>query len=142
MRPRITVTGIILIFVAILGYEISPDFIIKGMNSFTSGADSSSPFSSSLLSQMGIPSAAEMSILVQYCFIALAVAGAGTLIFGIVAKVPKQETIKMIGIETNVQKPKNKENHDKALRLLKERLAKGEISSSEFVDLKDLLEKE
>ena len=145
MRLGIVITGIVFILFAIPGYEMSPNFITKGMNSFSGGADStSSPYTSSLLAQMGIPPADEISQLTQYSFVGLAVAGIGALIFGIIVKaVPKQGPVKM-GIELNVQKPEKEEKDDrsKALRLLKERLAKGEITSSQYANLKDLLDRE
>ena len=108
---------------------------------------------STILHQMGFPSKETINKLIQYSFVGLALSALGLILFGMVAKkkVPKQFITKVIMKESKTATEEPKVTHQKpvdvklqpnlrSIRILQERLAKGEITSSEFENLKRLLE--
>ncbi len=105
------------------------------MNKLT-GGNSLSPMSYQILSSLGIPPIDTMIVLVKYSFIGLIVAGFGIIAFGAVSKnIPKQKAGKLL-VESNIQE----EHQPEVLHLLKERLAKGEITSNQYRDIRNVLE--
>ena len=151
MRISLVIIGIFLVMISIPGYLETPIFISQMVHSFTGSFTGSIPGTSSgsILRQMGYPSRAVAVPMIQYSFIGLAVAGIGITAFGSVAKnIPKQVTVKLAPEVEKVEEiPARPQIKDEAtqtnlrsLRILQERLAKGEITSSEFQNLKKLLE--
>ena len=105
----------------------------------------------SILKQMGYPSRTVVIPLIQYSFAGMGVVGIGFVAFGAIAKKVKkqfevklvaekqQETVKEVNAEPQPRDERLQTNL-RSLRILQERLAKGEITSSEFQKLKKLLE--
>ena len=157
MRLSLVMAGLCLVIISIPGYLDTPSFMSQMIHSFTSSMTGSIPGTSggSMLHQMGYPSRTVIIPMIQYSFIGLAVAGIGITVFGTVAKkIPKQVAVKLV-TESEIKEistgPKIADQNTHAvdegtqtnlrsLRILQERLAKGEITSSEFQNLKRLLE--
>jgi len=139
MRFKTVIIGIAFVMFAIPSYIVIPPFITDEMNKLT-GGNSLSPMGYQILSKLGIPSIDTIVSLTQYTFVGIIVAGLGTIVFGAISKnIPKQTDVK-VQIESN-QRLHSKENFNlEVLHLLKERLARGEITSSEYQDLKKVLE--
>ena len=152
MRIIPLIIGLCLVIISVPGYLDSPSLMSQMIHSFMSSMTGTSVpgTSGSILKQMGYPSRTVVIPLIQYSFAGLGVVGIGFVAFGAVAKkVKKQfemklvaeepETIKEIHVEP---KPKDGklETNLRSLRILQERLAKGEITSSEFQKLKKFLE--
>ena len=88
--------------------------------------------------------------IIQYSVIGMAAAGIGVVLFGFVAKkIPKKVVVKLVTEVSDKEKEvhiDSKPTDEKiqtnlrSIRILQERLAKGEISSSEFLNLKRFLE--
>lgn len=133
----------------------APGFTSKMMNSFmpsTTGSGNSQFQTTRLLTQVGFPSFETIDSAVRFSSLGLAFAGVGVMVFGTMAKkkIPKKipaktKTESDVTIEKPVEtneKPQDmtmKENL-RAIRILQERLAKGEITPQEFADLKRFLE--
>jgi hypothetical protein len=133
--------GITFALLAIPAYSMIPPFITKIMNKLPFGNEQS-PMASQIFSQLGmppIPSTPDIIAFVQYCCIGLVVAGVGIIIFGILSKkTPKSSPIK-VSLEP-AQRLQDEDTNLKAINLLQERLAKGEITSSQYQNLRKLLE--
>ena len=94
----------------------------------------------SILKQMGYPSRTVVIPLIQYSFVGLGVVGIGFVAFGALAKkVKKQFEMKLVAEEHETVKeihtepqPKDEkiQSNLRSLRILQERLAKVEITSS------------
>ena len=151
MRIALVITGICLVMISIPGYLDTPIFISQMIHSFTSSVTGSVPGTSgSILRQMGYPSRAVVIPMIQYSFVGLAIAGIGFTVFGAVAKkISKQVTVNLVSEEAKkVEKvhanpqitDERTQTNLRSLRILQDRLAKGEITSSEFQNLKRLLE--
>ena len=155
MRSVPLAIGICLVLISVPGYFYTPMFVSQMAHSMMSLGGSSSSGSSpvtttSILHSMGYPSRSTISPIMQYSFIGLAVAGVGMTGFGAVAKkVKKQFAVKLVAEEPDKVKefhaepqPTNErtQTNFRSLKILQERLAKGEITSNEFQRLKRLLE--
>ena len=151
MRIALVITGICLAMISIPGYLDTPIFISQMIHSFTSSMTGSVPGTSgSILRQMGYPSRAVVIPMIQYSFVGLAIAGIGLTVFGAVAKkISKQVTVNLVAEEAKkVEKvhtspqitDERTQTNLRSLRILQDRLARGEITSSEFQNLKRLLE--
>jgi uncharacterized membrane protein len=139
VRFRTIIIGICFVLFAIPSYIIIPSFITVEMNKLTGGG-SLSPMSYQILSSLGIPPIDTIVVLVQYSFVGLMVAGLGIIAFGAIAKnIPKQTAVKM-KIESNQRAYEKEDSNLEVLHLLKERLAKGEITSNQYQDLRKVLE--
>jgi hypothetical protein len=118
-----------------------PHFITRVMNKLTFGNEQS-PMAGQIFSQLGmppIPPLPEIIAFVQYCCIGLAVAGAGIIIFGLASKkTPKPSSVKVY-LEPD-QGLQDEDPNIKAINLLQERLAKGEITSSQYQNIRKMLE--
>lgn len=131
------VIGIFLVLFAIPSYNLVPTFITTTMNKLT-GGNGVSPMASQIFSQLGIPPVDVVTEYIQYSFIGCVFAGIGVIAYGIVQKRTKRSPVK-VSIETN-QDLKEEDANAKALQLLQERLAKGDITSSQYKNLRKLLE--
>ncbi len=152
MRIALVIIGLCLVLISIPGYLDTPNLMSQMIHSFTGSFTGSIPGTSggSMLHQMGYPSRTVIIPLIQYSFVGLAVVGIGFVGFGSVAKkIPKQFTVKLVTEEpeevkefhTDTQPTDERtQTNLRSLRILQERLAKGEITSSEFQNLKRLLE--
>ena len=159
MRSVMIIAGVCLVFISIPGYLDTPSFMSQMIHSFSSSMTGSIPGTGggSILHQMGYPSRTVIIPLIQYSFIGLAVAGIGLTAFGTVAKkIPGPVTVKLVAEETEKMEKvhtnsqtteqgaritdERTQTNLRSLRILQERLAKGEITSSEFQNLKKLLE--
>ncbi len=139
MKFRIVIIGITFALLGVYAYSMIPPFIAKAMNKLTLGNEQS-PMASQIFSQLGmppIPSTPEIAAFVQYCCIGLVIAGIGIVIFGIVSK--KTLTTVKISLES-APRSQDENTNFKAINLLQERLAKGEITSSQYQNLRKLLE--
>jgi hypothetical protein len=132
--------GIAFVVLAIPTYLMSPHYITKAMDKLSLGNEQS-PMASQIFAQLGmppIPSTPDLIAFVQYCCIGLAVAGLGIIFFGTVLKKPLTTTVNIsLEPETKLQ---DEDTNLKAINLLQERLAKGEITSSQYQNLRKLLE--
>ncbi len=139
MKFRIVIIGITFALLGMYAYRVIPPLITKAMNKLTLGNEQSS-MANQIFSQLGmppIPSTPEIAAFVQYCCIGLAIAGVGIIIFGIVSK--KTRTTVKISLES-AQRSQDDDTTLKAINLLQERLAKGEITSSQYQNLRKMLE--
>ena len=145
--------GLCLVLISVPAYLDTPNLISQMIHSFTGSFTGSIPGThGSILHQMGYPSRTVIIPLIQYSFLGLAVAGIGLAGFGSIAKkVSKQVTVKLVAEESEeterIEVPPSSQITDertqtnlRSLRILQERLAKGEITSNEFQNLKKLLE--
>jgi hypothetical protein len=139
VRFKIVMMGILFVFLAIPSYSIVPTLISGMMNKFT-GGDSPTPMASQIFSQLGIPPIDTIIKFIQYSLIGLIVAGLLITAVGIMTKKPKEQPAVTLSIDSgqNIQEQEN--SNLKALHLLQERLAKGEITSSQYMSLKKVLE--
>ncbi|HEV2193746.1 MAG TPA: SHOCT domain-containing protein [Nitrosopumilaceae archaeon] len=152
MRIILVIIGVCLVFISIPSCLYTPYLISHMIHSFMGSftVSTSGTNGNSMLHQMGYPSRTVIIPLIQYCFVGLAVAGIGMVAFGAIAKkIPKQFTVKPVTEETEKVKevhtsPQITDEHIqtnlRSLRILQERLAKGEITPSEFQNLKRFLE--
>lgn len=160
MRIGLVMIGACLVIISIPGYLDTPSMMSQMIHSFTSSMTGSIPGTTggSMLHQMGYPSRTVIIPLIQYSFVGLALVGIGFAAFGAVAKkIPKQVTVKLVTEEPDIVKDHTssevEETHTsskitdestqtnlRSIRILQERLARGEISSSEYQNLKRLME--
>jgi len=155
MKTQILVIGVVIFAFSIIGYMAAPSLMSKMMDSFTApmaGSGNSPVNGMNMLRQMGFPPIETINNTMQYSFLGLAFVGIGLVVFGMIAKkkIPKKisattntETATIIEKPvTTIKKPQDREIKEnlKTIRLLQERLAKGEITTKEFLDLKKFLE--
>src|SRR5690242_5203810 len=154
MRIIPLMIGICLVLVSVPGYLETPALMSQMIHSFMSSMTGTSvpgTGGGSILKQMGYPSRTVVIHLIQYYFVGMGVVGIGFVAFGAIAKkVKKQFEVKLVAeeeqqtvkeISTKSQSKDEKiETNLRSLRILQERLAKGEITSSEFQKLKKFLE--
>jgi uncharacterized membrane protein len=147
------IIGLCLVLISVPGYLDTPALMSQMIHSFMSSMTGSSipgTGGGSILKQMGYPSRTVVIPLIQYSFVGLGAVGIGFIAFGAIAKKVKkqfemklvaeeQETIKEIHTEPS-PKDERLQTNLRSLRILQERLAKGEITSNEFHKLKKLLE--
>lgn len=133
------IIGVVLIIFTVPGYTISPNLITKEMNILT-GGNGDTHLTSAMLSQMGIPPIDEMIKITQYSFVGLGVVGIGCIFKGAFSKMSKPQFVT----------PKTESAHHEmdneikknTFHMLQERLAKGEITSSQYQNLKRILEED
>lgn len=151
MRIKPLIIGLFLVLISVPGYLDTPALMSQMIHSFMSSFSGSIPGTSggSMLHQMGYPSRSVIIPIIQYSFVGLAFTGVCFVIFGAVAKnISKQVTVKLVAEETEkVKVPTSTQFTDertqtnlRSLRILQERLAKGEITSSEFQNLRKFLD--
>ena len=152
MRIELVMIGLCLALISIPAYLDTPNLISQMIHSFTSSMTGSIPGTNggSMLKQMGYPSRTVIIPIIQYSFVGLSVAGVGLAGFGAIAKkIPKQVKVKLVTEEPDKIKEIHMDSQPadegmqtnlRSLRILQERLAKGEITSSEFQNLKRFLE--
>ena len=164
MRIRSVIIGLVLVLISVPGYLDTPSlmsqmvhYMMGSMMGSTSGSIPGAG-GGSILRQMGYPSRSTVVPLIQYSFVGLALAGLGFMMFGVLAKkITSQVTVNLVPGDTKepekVEVKKVNETHtrsqftdeqihpdNRSLRILQERLAKGEITTNEYQNLKRLLE--
>lgn len=149
MKITPLVIGSCIVFVSILGYFDTPSIIsqmVHGIIRTGTGAshDSSPVTTSSMLRSMGYPPRSIVVPIIQDSFIGLAITGIGMAGFGIMSKgLKKQFHAESPGKEQGKtalgEDATRAKEEPSSLRILQERLARGEITSSEFHRLKRLL---
>ena len=139
MRPGLIISGIAMVFFAIPCYIILPPLMQDEIDRFN-GPGMASSMNRQIFDQLGIPPMDSLIPITKYLFIGMAVAGLGVIGLGSILKtMPKQVTLK-VNLD---QEPKVQLSDDpktKAIQLLQERLARGEITSSQYQNLKKLME--
>ncbi|HMK32346.1 MAG TPA: SHOCT domain-containing protein [Nitrosopumilaceae archaeon] len=140
MRIKLIIIGCVLITSGISGYLYPSNIMSKYMDSF-GGTPGSSAMASSVLQQLGIPPLQEIDKWIHYSFVGLAVAGVFPVLFGLFAEKKIQKQFSDINTDFNHLTSEPQEVPSlKSIDILKERLAKGEITPYDFVHLKKLLE--
>lgn len=140
MKKGIIALGVVLIIFGLLGYKFGPGLATKEISNLTGGT-MDTHLTSSMLSQMGIPPIDEMVKVTKYSFVGLGVAGIGITIFGILSKKSKPQFV-IPKTEYHHEDHVEMSGKSNALHTLQERLARGEITSSQYVNLKKLLEED
>jgi len=164
MRIRPVIIGLVLVLISVPGYLDTPTLMSQMVHYMIGSMMGSNTGSipgaggGSILKQMGYPSRSTVVPLIQYSFVGLALAGLGFIMFGILAKKitsqvtvnlvtgdangPEKEEVKKVKeIQTGPQFTDERMHTDnRSLRILQERLAKGEITTNEYQNLKRLLE--
>ena len=151
MRIKVLAIGILLFMFAIIGYIESSGIINKTLGSFI--AKDSPVGAETLLRQLGFPSIETITQASEYSFLAMSIVGVVVTLLGGIAKKKATKTVstKMVKEDSNmtpqihdevVEKPKEKifRENLRTLEILQQRLAKGEITPAEFVNLKRYLE--
>jgi len=139
LRSKLVIIGFVLIIIGIAGYFDSANLMSKYMDSFA--VTPSSGMAANVFSQMGFPPIEEIDKWIHYSFAGLAVAGVFPVLFGIFAKKKIQKQFSDINTDLNHIIPEPQEDTSlKSISILKERLARGEITPYDFVHLKKLLE--
>ncbi len=139
MRFQLIITGVVLIIFGIPGYLYTPNLMSQFMYSYT-GTSGSSTMATSVLQQIGIPPIQVIDQWIHYSFVGLAIAGVLLVVLGIFTK-KNVKQFSNINAEPEESTEKSQEEpSQKSLQILKERLARGEITPDDFVDLKKLLE--
>lgn len=106
----------------------------------STGTSGSSAMATSVLQQIGIPPIQVIDQWIHYSFVGLAIAGVLLVVLGIFTK-KNVKQFSNINAEPEESTEKSQEEpSQKSLQILKERLARGEITPDDFVDLKKLLE--
>jgi uncharacterized membrane protein len=148
VKITLLLVGSCIVFVSIMGYFDTPSIISQMAHSIIGAnigsTSSSSPVTTlSMLHSMGYPSRSVVVPIMQDSFIGLAIVGIGMAGFGTIAKNRKMQFTSLV-LEEQDKKihddSKTIEKPQTSLRILQERLAKGEITSSEFQRLKELLD--
>ena len=157
MNGKALAIGIFLFGLSVFGYVMGPSMLSQMMNMFTPGGTGSvnsagiDPYK-----MMGIPRPEELAKMAQYSFLGLMFGGLGVLVFGAMAKkkpkkvAPAQQLENEMALESQVHPqvhPQVKNDlvnseprhNQRTLAILEERLARGEITTKEYVNLKKLL---
>jgi uncharacterized membrane protein len=139
LRIKLIIIGSVVIIIGIAGYFDSSNLMSKYMDSFT--VTPGSGVAANVFSQMGFPPLPEVDKWIHYSFVGLAVAGVLPVLFGIFAKKKIQKQFSNINTDLNHITPEPQEVPPlKSIDILKERLARGEITQYDFVHLKKLIE--
>jgi len=156
MNGKALVIGIFLFALSVFGYVMGPSMLSQMMNMFTPGGTGSinsagiDPYK-----MMGIPRPEELAKMAQYSFLGLMFAGIGVLVFGAMAKKKKPKKVpanlenemaseSQMRPQVQPQVKNDLANSDpkhsqRTLAILEERLAMGEITTKEYVNLKRLI---
>jgi len=141
MRPRLIIIGAIFVLFAIPSYIAVPHLITLEMSKLP-WINSQSDLNNQIFAQLGFPPMPPINsiiIFIQYSIIGIIVAGLGIIAFGVISKKAVKQSALNLPIEST-QRLQDEEVNPKALHLLQERLAKGEITSSQFQNLKKMIE--
>jgi len=139
VNTKLVAAGSALMILGMTGYFYAPDPMSHFMNSFT-GTNGSSSMTTNILQQMGIPPIDTIDQMIHYSFACSAVAGVIIILFGIAKKKFKRQFSSTSTESKLTEKEYHVDPMQKSIQILKERLAKGEITQNDFKNLKKLLE--
>ena len=137
--------------ISIPAYLYSPHFLSQAVHSFMGPMTSGNSVSTSnMLRQMGYPPMSQVIPIIQYSTIGMIIAGMGLMLFGSIAKkIARPSKVKPIATQSEEMQEISTDPHlsnekpkatPPSLRILQERLVKGEITPTEFQNLKRFLE--
>lgn len=97
MRLVLVIAGMLLTIISIPLHSYLPPVLNNAMHSFISSMSIGNMNSVSMLRQMGYPSMHQVIFVLQYMIIGMGVAGAGLMLFGVMAKkAPKAISVKLV----------------------------------------------
>ena len=97
MRLVLVIAGMLLTIISIPLHSYLPPVLTNAMHSFISSMSIGNMNSVSMLRQMGYPSMHQVIFVLQYMIIGMGVAGAGLMLFGVMAKkAPKAISVKLV----------------------------------------------
>ncbi|GEM_PF-2511194 len=139
MRSSLLISGIAMVLSAIPSYLILPSMVKNTLDKFSGGSMSNS-MNQQIFSQLGFPPLSSFEPAVRYFSIGMLVAGLVVILLGILLKkVPKSVTLKL-NLEGEKNSPTFEDANTSAIHLLQERLARGEITSSQYQNLRKIME--
>jgi len=141
MRFKIIALGIFFVFFAILCYFEVPNLIGGFVNKFSDGS-AQTAMTNQIFSQLGIPSIDAIMKYMQYSLIGLVLTGFSMIVFGAIAKKTNIQSSSSLFIDSKQKLGDQDNTNFKVIHLLQERLAKGEITSSQYLSLRRILEDE
>ena len=101
MRLVLVIAGMLLTIISVPLHSYLPPLLTNAMHSFISSMSIGNMNSVSMLRQMGYPSMHQVIFVLQYMIIGMGVAGAGLMLFGILAKkAPKTISVKLVADES------------------------------------------
>lgn len=101
MRLVLVIAGMLLTIISIPLHSYLPPILNNAMHSFISSMSIGNMNSVSMLRQMGYPSMHQVIFVLQYMIIGMGVAGAGLMLFGVMAKkAPKAISVKLVTDES------------------------------------------
>ena len=152
MKLKLVIIGIVIATSSAILYVKTPSLIsqmVHSMMSMAGPSTSSSTFNTSgMLHAMGYPSRTVVIPIMQSSFIGFGIMGLIMTIYGMAAKKYKRQFVAKSSPDQEHEKeeshaksqPDNSQKNYKALSKLQERLANGEITTSEFERIKKLLD--
>jgi len=100
MRLVLVIAGMLLTIISVPLHSYLPPVLTNAMHSFISSMSIGNMNSVSMLRQMGYPSMHQVIFVLQYMIIGMGVAGAGLMLFGVMAKkAPKAISVKLVADE-------------------------------------------
>ena len=97
MRLVLVIAGMLLTIISIPLHSYLPPVLTNATHSFISSMSIGNMNSVSMLRQMGYPSMHQVIFVLQYMIIGMGVAGAGLMLFGVMAKkAPKAISVKLV----------------------------------------------
>ncbi len=154
MKGKVLAIGLVIFIISLFGYMDGPAMISQLMNSFTGGIVTQSSSGIDPYRMMGIPTPEAMGKMIQYSSLGLMLAGLGAIVLGILGKKgkPKQGATVQQENKTKFEPPmeierqevvvdEETQTNNRSIEILQERLAKGEITSNEYLNLKRILDK-
>lgn len=100
MRLVLVIAGMLLTIISIPLHSYLPSALTNAMHSFISAMSVGNMNSVSMLRQMGYPSMHQVVFVLQYMIIGMGVAGAGLMLFGVMAKkASKAISVKLVADE-------------------------------------------
>ena len=101
MRLVLVIAGMLLTIISIPLHSYLPPVLTNAMHSFISSMSIGNMNSVSMLRQMGYPSMHQVIFVLQYMIIGMGIAGAGLMLFGVMAKkAPKAISVKLVTDES------------------------------------------
>ena len=155
MNGKVLAIGLVIFISSVFGYIDGPSMVNQMMNTFTGGNSSNLRGAGiDVYSMMGIRRPEELAKMTQYSSLALMLAGLGAMIFGMMGKKgkPKEVIAAEQGSKAKLEPEMEIERQEitvdsetktnnRTLEILQERLARGEITSKEYLNLKRILDK-
>jgi len=152
MRLAELTLGFLVVLFSILGYQYSSSLVDAAQHMMSDFVTAFFPTiklqcQKSYLLQTAYPSADSIAKIIQVGFIATTIIGVGCVCFGAIMKKPASRQFSSISLETKLIPAAvesirdNRLTNSKSISILKERLAKGEITERECEKLQRFFEK-